>query len=186
MKMNKAFADLMLQSFGANYNSSLVTYTGGVVLSLWSGSPMDQANMDTIRDTLTYADGTIQSNWPDFVMTNQGRTELARLAVPNFAERSDSGVKDKRFALSKIPTPMSILAAGTVGSFTLSLVSTNWATYAGNVANNRARTIFSGTVSDLEGSGELKLSTTSLTLNTLLFANDIVFKFNIPSLEVVW
>lgn len=146
---------------------------------------MDQTNMNTIRDTLTDANGTIQGNWPAITMAPNDRTELARLFTGSFTERADSGATDKRFRFSKVPAPMTILSAGTVGSFTIGMVASNWAGYT-NVAANRGRVIFSGSVSDLEGSGELKLSTLNLLASTILYANDVIFQFEIPSLELVW
>lgn len=188
MKINKTFADQMLQSFGSNYNSSTVTYTSGVVFSLWSGTELSQTEMDVIRDTFTDANGIIAGNWPATLMGPNGRVELARLYIPTYSQRSDNsgnaGLR-KKFALSKIENLMTILSAGTAESFTLAIVGSSWTGWT-SAAANASRVIFNGSVGNNSSNADIKFESIDITLQSKIKAVDINFQFNFPSLELSW
>lgn len=189
MIINKSFADQMLLLFGENYSASQLSWGNSIVFSLWSGTELSQAEMNTIRDSFTnLTTGDIANNWPTTLMTPNGRTELARLYVPLFTRRTDivgaSGMR-KKFALSKVESLMTVLAAGTAGSFTLALVGNGWTGWTSAAANS-SRAIFNGSVGNTESSADVKLLSTTIDLDSKIKPTDINFQFNFPSLELGW
>jgi hypothetical protein len=188
MKINKSFADQMLLLFGERYANSNLTLGTGIVFSLWSGSELSQTEMNVIRDTFTDANGIIAGNWPATLMGPNGRVELARLYVPAFSQRSDNsgttGLR-KKFALSKIDSLMTVLSAGTAGSFTLAIVGSSWTGWT-SAAANASRIIFNGSVGNNASSADVKIESTSITMQSKVKATDINFQFNFPSLEMGW
>lgn len=182
MKFDKGTVNLMTRSLRQGWNSSS-NVTESLVLSLWSGSELDTEALNAIRSNYTWeTTGRFQNHWPTALQTPRGSIERARLVLHNFNDRFELKPFTYSFNFSKRSEAFSILAAGSVASFTLMLVGTTWTGYT-NAAANEGRLLISGTVGVIGSGADLELSETSLTLSSRIVASAIKMSLSFTNFD---
>lgn len=182
MKVDKALANLMLSTLGQSMvNTANISNKECIVVSLWSGSELNTTEKNAINSSVD-TNGLIPGNWT----TNfTGRTELARLVLTNFTNRAIGNDLDVDWPLSNRGEQFAFMNAGTAGAFSIYMCSNSFANYATG-AGNTGRMLLVGTVSNLEGSGDLKLNSTAISNQSRIRIPDIKMIFNYLNYVNTW
>lgn len=182
MKIDKGIVNVLTRSLRQGWQNS-ADFTNSMVLSLWSGTELSVEALTDIKTNYTSAStGKFQTHWPTAHQTPRGSVEQARLVLHNFNDRYELKPFTYNFDFSKRSEAFSILAAGSVASFTLMLVSTSWTGYTNAVANE-GRLLISGTVGNVGSGADLELSATTLTLSSKIVASAINMTLSFTSYE---
>lgn len=181
MKVDKGLTGLMLSALGSSYGNVAVTNKDCIVISLWSGAELTNAEKTAIGNSVD-ASGLIPGNWTS---NFTGRQELARLVLPNFADRALGTDISVDLNISKRDESFNFLAAGTCGAFSLFVCGNGFAGYNTNTSN-LGRILFTGTVSNLSGSGDLKLNSTSITAQSRIRIPDVKMVFTYLNYVNTW
>lgn len=185
MKIDKGLVNVLTRGIRQNWQNS-ADFNNSLVLSLWSGTELDANAIASIRNDYTWAStaasGRFQNHWPTAHQTPRGSVERARLVLHNFNDRYELKPFKYTFDFSKRSEAFSVLATGSVASFTLILVSNTWTGYT-NAAANEGRLMISGTVGLVGSGADLELSETSLTLNSKIIASAIHLSLSFTSFD---
>lgn len=182
MKVDKALANMMLSTLGQSMvNISTVTNKECVVISLWSGNELDTTEKNAVTASVD-ANGLIPGNW---TANFSGRTELARLTLTNFTNRAIGNDLDVDWSLSNRGEQFAFMNAGVAGAFSIFMCSNSFAGYAAG-AGNTGRMLLVGTVSDLQGSGDLKLNSTTISSQSRIRIPDVKMIFNYLNYANTW
>lgn len=185
MKIDKGLVNVLTRGIRQNWQNS-ADYNNSLILSLWSGTELDATALADIRENYTWtstaAAGRFQNHWPTEHQTPRGSVERARLVLHNFNNRYELKPFTYTFDFSKRSELFSVLAAGSVASFTLILVGTSWTGYT-SAAADEGRLLISGTVGLVGSGADLELSETSLTLSSRIIASAIHLNLSFTSFD---
>lgn len=185
MKIDKGLVNLITRSLRQGWQNS-ADYNNSLILSLWSGTELDATALADIRENYTWtstaAAGRFQNHWPTEHQTPRGSVERARLVLHNFNDRYETSPFNYKFDFSKRSESFSVLAAGSVASFTLVIASNTWTGYT-SAAANEGKLLISGTVGLIGSGADLELSEVDLLSNSRIAASALNLKLSFATYD---